>query len=133
MLYGLQTASINLRNTDFEAEEVTDVVIDTDDVDRTSINGPQWFEEDFEDEPEDEREVDEDEVDDEADGDAAIAAAPENEGNADAHSESNPKALPKVAAEAQHLTMEEARMKVRGLVRNWLQETAAEKTGASPG
>src|SRR5579863_7735951 len=47
MLYALQTASVNLRNTRFEPRDVTDVVIDRDDVHRTSINGPQWFEEDF--------------------------------------------------------------------------------------
>jgi hypothetical protein len=47
MLYGLQTASINLRNTEFEVEDVTDVVIDRDTVPATCINGQQWFEEDF--------------------------------------------------------------------------------------
>ena len=56
MLYGLQTASINLRNTEFEVEDVTDVVIDRDTVPATSINGPQWFEEDFADESEQEAE-----------------------------------------------------------------------------
>src|SRR5580698_9831320 len=50
MLYALQTASCNLRNTEFEAEEVTDVVIDCGTVDATCIGGPQWVEEDFEDE-----------------------------------------------------------------------------------
>jgi hypothetical protein len=48
MLYALQTASVNLRHADFEADEATDVVIDRDDVHRSSIGGPQWFEEDFE-------------------------------------------------------------------------------------
>ncbi len=52
ILYALQTASANLRNADFEPEEVSDVVIDRDDVHRTCVNGPQWFEEDFEDETE---------------------------------------------------------------------------------
>ncbi len=56
MLYALQTASINLRNTEFEADDVTDVVIDRDTVPATSINGPQWFEEDFENENEEETE-----------------------------------------------------------------------------
>jgi hypothetical protein len=56
ILYALQTASVNLRNAEFEAEEVTDVVIDRDDVHRTSINGPQWFEEDFEDDAEEDEE-----------------------------------------------------------------------------
>ena len=47
MLYGLQTASGNLRNTKFEAEKATDVVIDRNTVDQTCINGPQWFAQDF--------------------------------------------------------------------------------------
>src|SRR5260370_36321669 len=37
MLYALQTASINLRNSDFEPSEATDVVIDRGDVHSTSI------------------------------------------------------------------------------------------------
>jgi hypothetical protein len=49
MLYALQTASSNLRHATFEVNEPTDVVIDRDDVHRTCIDGPQWFEEDFED------------------------------------------------------------------------------------
>ncbi len=48
MLYALQTASANLRNVDFEVDEVSDIVIDRDTVNATCINGPQWFEEDFE-------------------------------------------------------------------------------------
>ena len=48
MLYALQTASVNLRNATFEVDDATDVVIDRDDVHRTSLGGPQWFEEDFE-------------------------------------------------------------------------------------
>jgi hypothetical protein len=47
LLYGLQTASGNLRHTTFEAEKTTDVVIDRDTVDQTCINGPQWFARDF--------------------------------------------------------------------------------------
>ncbi|MGA9390529.1 MAG: hypothetical protein WBV69_08800 [Candidatus Sulfotelmatobacter sp.] len=47
MLYGLQTASANLKNTKFEAEKVTDVVIDRNTVEQTCINGPQWFAKDF--------------------------------------------------------------------------------------
>src|SRR5580698_2276351 len=70
ILYALQTASVNLRNAEFEVRRVTDVVIDRDDVDRTCINGPQWSEEDFDDE------VDEaEQVEDEADEKPAVAAA----------------------------------------------------------
>jgi hypothetical protein len=47
MLYALQTASCNLRNTKFEAEKPTDVVIDQSKVDRTRLNGPQWAARDF--------------------------------------------------------------------------------------
>jgi hypothetical protein len=60
MLYGLQTASANLKHSDFEVENPTDVVIDRDTVDRTCIHGPQWFEEDFVEEVEDSEESEED-------------------------------------------------------------------------
>src|SRR5712672_757562 len=69
MLYALQTATVNLRNTDFEVEQVTDIVIDRDTVNATSINGPQWFEDDFEGEAEDE-----DVVENEAEGEATADA-----------------------------------------------------------
>jgi hypothetical protein len=52
ILYALQTASSNLRNADFEVNDVSDIVIDRDTVSATSINGPQWFEEDFDDDTE---------------------------------------------------------------------------------
>jgi hypothetical protein len=47
MLYALQTASYNLRNTRFEPEKLTDVVIDEDTVDLTHMEGPQWAARDF--------------------------------------------------------------------------------------
>jgi hypothetical protein len=121
ILYALQTASVNLRNAQFEAGDATDVVIDRDDVHRTCINGPQWFEEDFDDEAGDEDE-DEDAVADEADDEAAVAA-----GQAAAA------AVPKEAAEVKHVSLEETRMKVQGVVRNWLLETVGEKAAAKPG
>src|SRR5580698_9805416 len=68
MLYALQTASCNLRNTEFEAEDATEVVIDRGDVHRTSMGGPQWFEEDFDDEAD---EVEEEEDAEEEEGVAA--------------------------------------------------------------
>jgi hypothetical protein len=116
MLYALQTASVNLRNAEFEADEATDVVIDRDDVHRTSLGGPQWFEEDFEDDSEEE-----DEVEDEADGEDAVAAA-----------EVKTAAVPKKAAEAKHVSLEEARAQVHGVVRDWLLETARENAAAEP-
>lgn len=48
MLYGLQTASGNLRNVRFEAEKRTDVVIDRQALGQTCLDGPQWFASDFE-------------------------------------------------------------------------------------
>jgi hypothetical protein len=119
ILYALQTASINLRNAEFEVDEATDVVIDRDDVHRTAIGGPQWFEEDFDDAA---PEAEENEVENEADDEEAVAAG-----------QVAAAAAPKEAAAVKHLTTEEARMKVKGVVRNWLLETAAEKTEASPG
>jgi hypothetical protein len=46
-LYALQTAAINLKRVNFEAEKVTDIVIDQDALDLTCIHGPQWFDRDF--------------------------------------------------------------------------------------
>jgi hypothetical protein len=96
MLCGLQTASVNLRNTEFEVEDVTDVVIDRDTVPGTCINGPQWFEEDFADE-------NEQEVEEEAEGEAA-----DNENK------------------AKELTVEETRKQAQGAIRNWLLEKTAQ-------
>src|SRR6202007_2979431 len=78
MLYALQTASSNLRKVDFEARDVTDVVVDRDDVHRTCIDGPQWLEEDFEEEEEAEGEAEGEEADedaeDETDDEGAVSA-----------------------------------------------------------
>jgi hypothetical protein len=113
MLYALQTASVNLRQANFEADDVTEVVIYRDSVQRTDLGGPQWDEDDFQG-PEDEAEEAENEIENETDDEAAVAAAP-------------------VAASAarreppiKHVTMEEARMKVEGVVRNWLLENGRE-------
>jgi hypothetical protein len=114
ILYALQTASVNLRNAEFEADEATDVVIDRDDVHRTSIGGPQWLEEDYEDEDEIE---DEDEVADDEEG----VAAREAEAEAPA------------GAEIKHLTLQQARKQVEGVVRKYLLETAAERTAEGAG
>jgi hypothetical protein len=63
VLYALQTAAVNMKRVNFEAEKVTDVVIDQDTLDLTCINGPQWFERDFA-----------DKVEEEAGKDGAVAA-----------------------------------------------------------
>jgi hypothetical protein len=124
MLYALQTASINLRNADFEADDVTEVVINRDDVHRTDLGGPQWCEEDFE-EPEEEEveEADEtgNEIKDEAEKQAPVAAA-----------QVAAVAVKKAPAPVKHLSLEETRMKVEGVVRNWLLENGREAT-AKPG
>ncbi|MGA8617564.1 MAG: hypothetical protein WB660_03455 [Candidatus Sulfotelmatobacter sp.] len=123
MLYALQTASINLRSAKFEAEKPTDVVIDRDTVDRTSIGGPQWFEQDFHEDVDDEVES-EDEAEDEADEEDAVGGELVA---AEAGTEEAGK------SEVKHVSAEGARMQVQGLVRNWLLETAREKAAARSG
>jgi hypothetical protein len=125
MLYALQTASINLRRVDFEARKATDVVIDCDDVHRTCIDGPQWFEEDFD--PDEEEEETEDPVE-EAEDEPAVAAAPAQ--GVSVKKEAAP--VKKVPAAVKQITTEEARMQVQGVVRNWLLETMGENAGAKP-
>jgi hypothetical protein len=131
ILYALQTASINLRHTDFEAHNVSDVVIDRDTVAATCIDGPQWFEEDFGDGSEDEGEtveeeeeegnedVDEDEEAD--DEDAVVAGQIESESGA------------KKPSEAKEISAAEARMQVRGVVHDWLLKQAAQDPTVKPG
>jgi hypothetical protein len=135
MLYALQTASINLRKADFEASDATEVVIDRDDVYRTSIGGPQWFEEDFEEEEEAENEPEEiagdgEEKEDEANDEAPAAAAP-------AHSSAAKPVAAKTAGEkkeaaaVKQLAAGEARLKVQAAVRNWLLETVSENAAVN--
>jgi hypothetical protein len=134
MLYALQTASCNLRNLSFEPAESTDVVIDRDDIHRTYIGGQQWFEEDF-DEEEDENEAvaeaDDDvdnEEENEEDDEAAIAAKP-----VEAVAVKPAAAKKEPAAVKKHITTEEARMQIAGVVRNFLLENAAENAAGKPG
>src|SRR5271155_3555274 len=118
MLYALQTASVNLRNAEFEADNATDVVIDRDDVHRTSLGGPQWFEEDFEEESDRE---DEAQSDDEVQSDGEVQSEDEDaEEDATSRVQLNAEAVPKQPEPVKHVTLEEARMKVHGVVRNWL-------------
>jgi hypothetical protein len=101
MLYALQTASINLRNATFEVDDATNVVIDRDDVHRTSLGGPQWFEEDFEAEAGADGEEIEEEIEEES------QEAKEEERN--------------------ETRRNEVRRNVQTLARNWLLEVAGEK------
>jgi len=127
MLYALQTASVNLRNTHFEPQDVTKVVIDRGDVHRTCINGQQWFEEEFDEEEELEEEngdgeaVDEDEEDQD---DTAKPAAASQSANEPGAAQAQPKPPRKVPV---HLTMEEAREKVRGVIENWVLDSVEGK------
>jgi hypothetical protein len=126
ILYALQTASVNLRNAQFEAEDATHVVIDRNDVHRTSIGGPQWFEEDFEEEADEEESADGDEIKDKDDsGDQLVAA--------DAGGKVQPEQKPEAQPEVKHVTVEEARMRVRGVVRNWLLSAEGQKALGKPG
>jgi hypothetical protein len=106
MLYALQTASVNLRNTQFEARDVTDVVIDCGTVNATCIGGPQWVEEDFEDEAE--------EVEDEEGVGAESAEVAEDEVRAE---------------ESEHVSMDEARRQVQKVVMDWVVETVKAEAG----
>lgn len=117
MLYALQTASVNLRNAEFEASKATHVVIDRDDVYRTSIGGPQWFEQDFDDESDGQEEIEDE--DDQEDAPSGVQA--------------NAEAVPKESEPVKHVTLEEARIQVQGVVRNWLLETMGEEVAVKPG
>ena len=117
MLYALQTASVNLRNAEFEASKATHVVIDRDDVYRTSIGGPQWFEQDFDEESDGQEEIEGE--DDQEDAPSGVQASAE--------------AVPKESEPVKHVTLEEARMQVQGVVRNWLLETMGEEVAVKPG
>jgi hypothetical protein len=56
LLYALQTASVNLRQTTFEPNHIQDVVIDRQTIDQTCIRCDQWSEDDFPDPEETEEE-----------------------------------------------------------------------------
>ena len=115
MLYALQTASINLRNTEFEADDVTDVVIDRDTVPATCINGQQWFEEDFEAENEEEAEEE---------GDEEATIEPAGDAKKPAVS-ANPNT--NSAENKPEMTTEQVRKQVQGMFRDWLLEKATQK------
>ena len=116
MLYALQTASCNLRNTEFEAEDVEDVVIDRSTVDKTCIGGPQWVEEDFDDEDDEEDDVEDDGV--EAEG--AVVAG-----------EAGVKAS--VQKPEERVSVDEARRRVQKVVVDWVVETVKAEAAQRPG
>ena len=112
MLYALQTASVNLRNATFEVNEATDVVIDRDDVHRTSLGGPQWFEEDFEGNAE--ADEDEEEIEEEAEEEAEEEKEKEEE-------------IEAAKEKMNEATLNQVRKNVRTVARNWLLEVAGQK------
>jgi biotin carboxyl carrier protein len=125
LLYGLQTASANLRHMDVEPEP-TEVVINRDEVQQTDIGGPQWDPADFD--------LDEDEEQDSADEGVAAAGVP-----AITEVVVKDPAAP-VAAAAQETvdspaaesngagnhavpSLDEVRKRIRGMVYNYIVET----------
>jgi len=119
LLYGLQTASANLRYVNFEPGEPTDVVIHREDVQKTDIGGPQWSPEDFAWEEEEEKEEEEDSVDDN------VAAAPAVTEVAAKHSEAAKDSAAPVEGPETHAvpSMDEVRKQIRGLVHDYILET----------
>ena len=130
LLFGLQTASANLRKVNFEPIDPTDVVIDREDIRETNIGDPQWSPEDFdleegEEEEEEEEGVEENEAETPAVAKAAAtkdsaAVVTAEQETADSPAASvvpveNGRAVP---------SMEEVREQIRGLVHNYIQETA---------
>jgi hypothetical protein len=75
LLYALQTASVNLRQTRFEPSDVKDVVIDRNTIDQTRIGSDQWCEEDFEEESTEEEPAEEESAEEIAAQQKAPAAA----------------------------------------------------------
>jgi hypothetical protein len=136
MLYALQTASVNLRNATFEVNDATDVVIDRDDVHRTSLGGPQWFEEDFEAEDGSDEEAEEEENEEDNEEDDEEAEDDVEHKNVVVAGEADTVAAKKRVAAVTHPTADEARTQevrrnVQTLARNWLLEVASEKPADS--
>jgi hypothetical protein len=155
MLYALQTASSNLRKTDFEAEEATDVVIDRDTVHLTCLGGQQWFEEDFEEEEEEEEDGSAEDASPRSHGDTEKNEETVNVGSGagrddksrageqdgqlvrgveartagDSADGKESEAARPVAdrANVKKVNIAEVRENVKGLIRNWVLETAQEK------
>jgi hypothetical protein len=121
LLYGLQTASANLRNVDFEPEEPTEVVIMREDVERTDIGGSQWDPEDFD--------LDEEE-DEEEEGDVEEGSEDENVAAAPAPSEAEAASVDAGKNDAVP-SMEEVRKRIRGLVHDYIVETGRTPTELS--
>jgi hypothetical protein len=118
MLYGLQTASANLRHVKFEAEKATDVVIDRNTVDQTCINGPQWFAQDFADQADDQAE------DQAEEAEQSVAAA--SAGQAPAEPAADKVHPEKISPEKVRANKVRAN-KIRASNRKWPERAAAEQ------
>jgi hypothetical protein len=114
LLYALQTASVNLRQTRFEPLHVKEIVIDRNTIDQTCIGGDQWCEKDFEEESTEE---------DLAEQEAAEEAAVQQETAAAAQVKQATAAKAKAAAEAH-----EAAALDKAARENALREDEQEKT-----
>jgi hypothetical protein len=123
LLYALQTATCNLRNTEFEAEDVEDVVIDRSTVNRTCIGGPQWVEADFDD--------DEDEVGDEEGAAEGAEGTQEGAAGTAAVAEEGVKACAQEPKE--RVSIDEARRRVQRVVLDWAAETVMAEVANRPG
>jgi len=132
ILYALQTASVNLRHADFEVNDVSEIVIDRNTVNATSINGPQWFEEDFDDEAgtneKAEAEADGEDEGEEEDGDEGDDKLQDEELEDEEEQETEDEdAVAAGQVEPEEISAADARMKVRGVVQDWLTKKAAQK------
>ena len=125
LLYGLQTASSNLRNTDFEPSEPTDVVIHRGEIQQTDIGGPQWDPDDFGLEEDEEEEEDQEE---EGLGDEKYVMSPAVAEAADKTADSPAVAVQGAEEDDGVPSMDEVRKQIRGLVHNYIVET----TGRAP-
>ncbi len=118
LLYALQTASVNLRQTRFEPLHVKDVVIDRNTIDQTRIGSDQWCEEDFEEESSEEDLAEQEAAEEAAAQEKAAAAAQAKQAAA-----AKAKAAAIAAAEAH-----EAAASDKAARENALRENEQEKT-----
>jgi 23S rRNA-/tRNA-specific pseudouridylate synthase len=127
MLYALQTASVNMRQANFEVRDPTKVVIQRSSVQCTSLGDSQWNEDDFQEPGEEEDEEAEDETEDVIEDETENEIEDEAEKQAPVAARSAQSApARRVPATVKPLTLQETRMQVEGVVRNWLQKNGRE-------
>jgi len=128
LLYGLQTASSNLRNVDFEPSEPTNVVINRENVQWTDIGSPQWDPDDFYMEDEEDEKGEKEEVAEEKETDAVmpVAAAKDSAAAEVTAAEDTADSLA-ASVDGSRISkaepnIDEVRKKVQGLIRNYIAE-----------